>query len=115
MLEFEGNIASSAAKQSGNLVVRNAHNSDIEACVLLGRELHADATVALMPFDREKINRLAKGWVTSGSYDVLVAEETGVSRHDTWPASLREARLRRLEDTVGFFVGHRYRNPNSSD
>ena len=81
MLEFEGNITSSAPKQSGNQVVRNAQDSDIEACVLLGRELHADATVALMMFDREKINRLAKGWVTSGSYNVLVAEETGVSRH----------------------------------
>ena len=116
MLEFEGTKATtSALKQSGNLVIRHAQASDIEAGVLLGRELHADATVELMPFDREKISRLARGWVTSRSYNVLVAEETDTARHETWPTSLREARLRRLEDTVGFFVGHRYRNPNSSD
>ena len=117
MLDFEGTkIANRAGlKQSGNLIIRKAEIADIEAGVLLGRELHADATVEVMPFDREKIDRLAEGWVTSRSYNVLVAEETDVTRHETWPASLREARLRRIENTVGFFVGHRYRNPNSSD
>ncbi|MDA0262478.1 MAG: hypothetical protein O3A21_09845 [Proteobacteria bacterium] len=102
-------------KRNGNLIVRNAESSDIESGVLLGRELHAGATIDVMPVDREKIERLARGWLTSRSYTVMVAEEASVTQHDTWPASLEEARMRRIEDTVGFFVGHRYRNPNSSD
>ena len=117
MLEFEGKKTASTTDimPIRELVVRKAQASDIEAGVLLGRELHRDATVELMPFDREKIERLAKGWVTSRGYNVLVAEETGLSRHDSWPASLHEARMRRIESTVGFFVGHRYRNPSSSE
>lgn len=117
MFEFEGKKTASFTDlaPSGELLVRQAQVSDIEAGVLLGRELHGDNTVELMPFDREKIERLAQGWVTSRSYNVLVAEETGLTPHDSWPASLREARLRRIESTVGFFVGHRYRNPNSSE
>ena len=75
MLNFEGTkIANRAGlKQSGNLIIRKAEIADIEAGVLIGRELHADATVEVMPFDREKIDRLAEGWVTSRSYNVLVA------------------------------------------
>ena len=117
MFDFEGNktAAITGLVPSGELLVRKAQISDIESGVLLGRELHRDATVELMPFDRDKIERLAQGWVTSRSYNVLVAEEVGLPRHESWPASLREAHMRRMESTVGFFVGHRYRNPNSSD
>ncbi|MDA0260665.1 MAG: hypothetical protein O3A21_00485 [Proteobacteria bacterium] len=95
----------------GGLIIRRAQFSDVEAGVYLGREIHGnDAAVDWLPLDEEKIHRLAQGWLTSRSFIVLVAEDFDLARYETWPASVQEARTRRYESTIGFFVGYRHRN-----
>ena len=94
----------------GDMIIRKAQLSDVEAGVLLSREIHGEAAVDWLPHDDEKIHRLAEGWLTSRSFIVLAAEDNDLGRYDSWPASVREARLRRYESTIGFFVGYRHRN-----
>lgn len=99
----------------GDMVIRKAQLSDVEAGVYLGREIHGDAAVDWLPHDDEKIHRLAQGWLTSRSFIVLVAEDFDLARYETWPASVGEARSRRRESTIGFFVGYRHRNAREGE
>ncbi len=46
---------------------------------------------------------------------MLVAEDYDIARYESWPANIREARMRRNESTIGFFVGYRHRNASEGE
>ena len=94
----------------GDMILRKAQLSDVEAGVYLGREIHGDAAIDWLPHNDENIHRLAQGWLTSRSFIVLVTEDYDIFYYESWPASIREGRRRRYESTIGFFVGYRHRN-----
>ena len=67
----------------GDMIIRKAQLSDVEAGVYLGREIHGNAAIDWLPHDEEKIHRLAQGWLTSRSFIVLVAEDYDIARYES--------------------------------
>ena len=99
----------------GDMVIRKAQLSDVDAGVYLGREIYGNAAVEWLPHDDEKIHRLAQGWLTSRSSIVLVAEDFDLARYETWPANVGEARNASAKVRLVFFVGYRHRNVRESE